>query len=93
MEKLERLLTELEYGLAYTITFVESDGREKCYYLWFEKEDTAYCLQEIHIENGMPEELGEICRYHKVGIIGKLTEFVECERFVVREWLTGAEEI
>lgn len=86
MEKLERLLTELEYGLAYTITFVESDGREKCFDLWFEKEDTAYCLQEIYIENGMPEELGEVCRYHKVGIIGKLTEFVENKQFVVREW-------
>lgn len=84
MEKLERLLTELEYGLAYTITFVESDGRGKCFDLWFEKEDTAYCLQEIYIENGITEELGEIYRYHKAEIIRKLTEFAECEGLEIR---------
>lgn len=88
MEKLERILTELEHGLAYTITFVESDGREKCFDLWFEKEDTTYCLQEIYIyiENGVQEEAGETCKYHKPGILSKLTEFSQCERFVIREW-------
>lgn len=86
MEKLERIINELEHGLVFTISFIEAEGHEKCYDLWFVKEDNTYYLQEIYMENGTPDEVGETFSYHKAVIIRKLTEFAECKQFVIREW-------
>lgn len=33
-DKIHKIIAELDYGSAYTITYTDSDGKEKCYDLW-----------------------------------------------------------
>ncbi|MEK5357903.1 hypothetical protein [Paenibacillus sp. FSL L8-0709] len=85
MDNIEKIFTELYYGAGYTITCVDSDGQEECYDLWFEKEDTVYCLQTIYILDGVPVEVGDTIRYSKSEITKKLIEVSSKDQFIISE--------
>lgn len=85
-EKIRRIFAELDYGMAYTITYTDPDGHAKWYELWLDKEDTLYCLQKIFLLDGKPEEIGETVGYTKSEITRKLLEFYEYDQFHIREW-------
>lgn len=59
---IQKIITNLDYDNAYTITFGSIDN-QKCYDLWLDKEDTSYCLQEIFMLIGVPDEVGSTKRY------------------------------
>lgn len=61
-------------------------GKEGCYDLWLDKEDTLYCLQTIYLLDGKPEEVGESIGYTKSEITNKLVELSSYNQFAVREW-------
>jgi hypothetical protein len=79
-----KIIANLDYDYAYTITYGSIDI-QKCYDLWLDKEDTSYCLQEIYMSDGVPEEVGSTTRYSKSEITRKLTEFSSEEQFFIRE--------
>lgn len=83
--EIHKLLLELEFGYTYTITFGETQNRE-CYDLWLDKEDTFYCLQEIHMLDGVPVEVGSMTQCNKTEIVRKLTEFSQQDQYIIREW-------
>ncbi|MDN4076369.1 hypothetical protein QYF52_00365 [Paenibacillus polymyxa] len=85
-DKIHKIITELDYGSAYTITYTDSDGEEKCYDLWLDKENTIYRLQNIYLLDGKPEEIGETFGYNKSEITRKLFELSAYDQFDVREW-------
>ncbi|MEI0738835.1 hypothetical protein VQ056_23055 [Paenibacillus sp. JTLBN-2024] len=81
---LQKIIVNLEYGTAYTITFGGIEN-QMCFDLWWDKEDTSYCLQEIYMLNGVPDEVGSTITYSKSEITRKLTEFLSKEQFSIRE--------
>ncbi len=85
MDRIQKIVSELDYGTGYTITCLDHDGQEECYNLWLDKEDTAYCLQTIFMLNGVNDEVGETVRYSKSEIIRKLNELSSRDQFSIRE--------
>ncbi|GIP52947.1 hypothetical protein [Paenibacillus vini] len=81
---IQKIITNLDYDSAYTITFGSIDN-QKCYDLWLDKEDTSYCLQEIYMLDGIPDEVGDTITYSRSEIARKLTEFSSQEQFHIRE--------
>lgn len=81
---IQKIISNLDYDLAYSITFGSIDN-QKCYDLWLDKEDTSYCLQEIYMSDGVPDEVGSTIRYSSSEIARKLTEFSSQEQFNIRE--------
>lgn len=85
-EKIRRTIAELDYGIAYTITYIDPDGHAKWYELWLDKEYTLYCLQTIFLLDGKPDEVGDTAGYTKSEIMRKLLEISEYNQFHIREW-------
>ncbi|MEK4286646.1 hypothetical protein [Paenibacillus sp. FSL P4-0502] len=85
MDNIEKIIAELYYGAGYTITCVDNDGQEECYDLWFEKEDTVYCLQTIYFLNGVPDEVGETVKYNKSELIKKIIDLSSKDQFIISE--------
>jgi hypothetical protein len=85
-DRIHEIIAELDYAMGYTITYIDLNGQEKCYDLWFDKEDTFYCLQTIYLLDGKPEEIGETHNYTKSEITRKLHELSAYDQFHVHEW-------
>ncbi|MBO2945629.1 hypothetical protein JJQ72_16745 [Paenibacillus sp. F411] len=85
-DKEHKIIAELDYGSVYTITYIDSNGEEKCYDLWLDKENTIYRLQTIYLFDGKPVEIGETVGYNKSEITRKLFELSAYDQFDVREW-------
>ncbi|MBP1153948.1 MULTISPECIES: hypothetical protein [unclassified Paenibacillus] len=85
-DKVHKIIAELDDGSAFTITYTDPDGEERCYDLWLDKEDTIYRLQTIYLLDGKPEEVGETFGYSKLEITRKLVELSAFSQFHVREW-------
>lgn len=85
-DRIHKIICELDYNAAYTITYTDNDGNEGCYDLWLDKEDTLYCLQTIYVLNGKTVEIGETIGYTKYEITRKLIELSLLDQFTVREW-------
>ncbi|MGN8230849.1 hypothetical protein [Paenibacillus polymyxa] len=84
-DKVHKIIAEIDYGSAYTITYTDPDGEERCYDLWLDKEDTIYRLQTIYLLNGKAEEIGETVGYNKSEITKKLIELSAFDQFHVRK--------
>lgn len=85
-DKIRKILAELSYGMAYTITYIDPNGQAKWYELWFDEDGTLYCLQTIYLLDGKPEEIGETVGYTTSEIKRKLLEMSEYDQFNIREW-------
>ncbi|NBD25625.1 hypothetical protein [Paenibacillus glycinis] len=85
-QRLTKLIANLEYGSAYTVRYKDTDNEDWCYDVWYEKENTFYCLQQIYMSNGEPEEVGEITRHNSSEILVKLVEMSCLIDFQIKEW-------
>lgn len=84
-EKILKIMNELEYGVAYIITFLDEEGQDRCYDLWLDREDMMYYLQTIFMLDGKADEVGETIGYSKSEITKKLLELSSYNNFYVRE--------
>jgi len=84
-DKILKIISELDYGSAYTITYTDHDGQENCYDLWLDKVNTIYCLQNIYLLDGKADEVGETVGYSKTELTRKLLEMSANDQFHVRE--------
>jgi hypothetical protein len=86
MDEMRNIITKLDIGYHYTLTFLDRDGEEGCYNLWLDTDVSLYCLQKIYMYNGIPEEIGKTINYNKSEITKILIELSTNEQFNIREW-------